>query len=183
MLSVSRRRQNVVAQDFSLPSSPNPRALFNPYDDDNTSDADSYNIASTNVNADADTKIEKGGWLAMQTQAQQRAMAPYLAAAERARSGDALSRAKAELVRMATEAGASDKKSRSALTAAPVVAASTTVALTAAPPATTNLGVVASATGTIAGSPSVAPVEQPRKVSFLKRCTKTLAKKSAFWKK
>ncbi|KAI1112432.1 hypothetical protein F5Y14DRAFT_463570 [Nemania sp. NC0429] len=246
-----RRGLAVVIRDFSLPASRYPNSLVNPCDDDDDNNTTAVATAAANAaadvrghsnatpNADADVDIENGGWLTMQTRVQERVVARYhavSAAIERSKKGDALSRAKAEVLRMANElfgpgenSGPSRARVRvsappgaalftatstsiiattstviatSTASAAPTTSAAVTGAVTTAvtasaapapgpPPVarhtTPGSGVVASGTRTVAGrsasAPAPAPVEQPRRLSLLKRCRRVLAKGRSFWKK
>ncbi|KAI0454626.1 hypothetical protein F5B21DRAFT_229081 [Xylaria acuta] len=159
----------MVVRGFSLrcPSGSSSALLVNPYDVE-TADAFAY------TDADDDT----GGWLALHKRRHQRAFAPYLAAASasaaaaanrRPTPDDPLSRAQAEILRMALEFEAETSDENSVL--APTEPA--------APPA----AVGAEATGGVSGPPIITRGEWLPRASFLERCGKALARKRSFWKK
>ncbi|KAI8949426.1 hypothetical protein F4801DRAFT_603245 [Xylaria longipes] len=155
----------MVVRDFSLScSSDSSNALVNPYD---VETADNYAYTDADGSADDDA----GGWLALHKRRHQRAFAPYLAAAAAAAKrpptpDDPLSRARAEILRMALEfeTEVSDENS---------VLAST------APSAAVGAGVL----GDVAGPSAVPLGDRLHKTSFLGHCRKALARKRSFWKK
>ncbi|KAI1757700.1 hypothetical protein F4782DRAFT_546777 [Xylaria castorea] len=158
----------MVIQDFSLPcSSGSLNTLVNPYD---VEAADTYACASAGGGGDDDD--DTGGWLALHKRRHQRAFAPYLAAdvavaAKRPPTpDDPLSRAQAEILRMALEFEAEASDGNSVL----------------APTACTALSTPAGAGGTVYPS-AITLGERLPKASFLERCRKALVRKRSFWKK
>ncbi|KAI0554702.1 hypothetical protein F4679DRAFT_595274 [Xylaria curta] len=157
----------MVVRDFSLPSSGSSSILVNPYD-----------IEATDTYAYTGDVDDTGGWLTLHKRRHQRALAPYLAGAVAAIAAkrqstrdDPLSRAQAEILRMALEFEAEGSDGNSVLT--PTVS----TALSTCTPAGTSV------TGGAADPSAMQSGERHPKASFLGRCGKVLVRKRSFWKK
>ncbi|KAI0867060.1 hypothetical protein F4860DRAFT_508558 [Xylaria cubensis] len=157
----------MVVRDFSLPLSGPSSILVNPY---NVEAADTYACTG-----DVD---DTGGWLVLHKQRHQRAFAPYLAAAvaaaaakRRSSPNDPLSRAQAEVLRMALEFEGEGSDGNS------VLAPTASTVLSTCTPAGTSV------TGGVADPSATCISERLPKASFLERCGKVLVKKRSFWKR
>ncbi|KAI0202795.1 hypothetical protein F4808DRAFT_59163 [Astrocystis sublimbata] len=169
---VTRRCSGMIVNDFSLASASRPaHTLLNPYD---TETAD--NCADAGMD---NTDLDIGGWLALHQRRHQRAFAPYMAAAAKAAGKRAvspdnpLSRAHAEILRMALDFEAENRNEN------PNSAASGSTALSSSarkgspspggatdpPPRAGSLG------------------ERNPRSSFLDRCGKVIVRKRSFWRR
>ncbi|KAJ2988324.1 hypothetical protein NUW58_g4041 [Xylaria curta] len=138
---------------------------------------DLHNFETKGKDTHTDADDDTGGWLALHKRRHQRAFTPYLAAAlsraPRPRSAtNALSRAQAEILRMALELedDVSDVHSDPTPAAPALYPSASEVAEVA------ELDIVREVVSHPAG------ILVP-KSSFLERCGKVLAKKRSFWRK